>query len=67
LRHAGFISQADAKDLIDRSRLGPPDAFTRNYRQGRFPFAADAVGRGRRKPDEAEADALVVEEQFEFA
>lgn len=66
LRHAGFVSQADEKDLIEKSKLGPPDTFTRNYQLNRFPSAAGA-GRGRRKLDKAELDALGVEEQFEFA
>jgi hypothetical protein len=65
LRHAGFISQADEKDWIDKSKLNPPATFTQNYQAGRFPFEAGA-GRGGMRLNPAELDATRAQGAFEL-
>ncbi|HEY9285766.1 MAG TPA: hypothetical protein VIP46_20115 [Pyrinomonadaceae bacterium] len=52
--------------MIEKSRLNPPDTFARNYQLNRLPSATDA-GRGRRKPDGAELEALSAGRRFEPA
>lgn len=67
LRRAGFMSQEDERDLIEKSRLKPPATYTQNYRAGLFPAETSAAGdgRGRRKLDSSELEALSVREAAE--